>query len=255
MKKKFLALVIVCIFIGMIIGLLKINKWIQAQVSGFDEQPVPSATVEFQPIEKAETPKPKKRTGEVIRKTRLAPERTFERSIFYQGGKEIARHKVSKKGMIYDQTGKIPNGKVKFINETNQTYGVEYYLNGVRDGPARVKYKDGPLKYEAVYQYGKLVTRKEYYYDGTVKMEEDYTDAREYDDGREVGIGKVYSRDGIVKFEWYLINSDPVGYHKFNDGRGRLKTAIYFDKYGNVIPSRGEGSTQNITSELSPYVL
>ena len=41
-------------------------------------------------------------------------------------------------------------------------------------------------------------------------MEEDYTDAREYDDGREVGIGKVYSRDGMVKYEWYIVNSEAL---------------------------------------------
>ena len=235
MKKRFLGPIIICIFVGMIIGLVKLNKWIQAQVGDIVEQPAQTTAVESPPIEKAEIPKPKRRTGEVIRKTRLAPERTFETSIFYQGGKEIARHKVSRKGIIYDQTGEIPNGKVKFINETDHTYGVEYYRGGVRNGPARVNYKDGSLKYEANYQYGKLMARKEYYYDGNVKMEEDYTDAREYDDGREVGIGKVYSRDGMVKYEWYIVNSDPVGYHKSYDRKGRLTAAIYYDQDGNVV--------------------
>ena len=233
----------------MVIGLVRLNRWIQAQVSDITEQPAPMAAVEPPPVEKTEIPKLKKRHGEVIRKTRLAPERTFERSIFYQGGEEIARHKVSRRGMIYDQTGKIPDGKVKFINETDHTYGVEYYRGGVRNGPARTNYRDGPLKYEIKYQYGKVMTRREYFYDGILKMEEDYTDARDYDDSREVGIGKLYTRDGRVKYEWYIVNSDPVGYRKSYDRKGRLTAAIYYDQDGNLVQPKTGVTVNSVPPE------
>jgi len=235
MKKRFLGLIILCILIGAVIGLVKLNKWIQSQVGDIAEESAPAVITESHPVEKMEAPPIKKRHGDVIRRTRLAPERTFETSIFYQGGEEIARHKVTRKGMIYDQTGEIPNGKVKFINETDQTYGVEYYRNGARNGPARVNYRGGSLKLEANYQYGKLMTKKEYFHDGALKMTEDYTDAREYDDDREVGIGKVYTRDGRVKYEWFIINSDPIGYHKFYDSKGRLTATVYYDQDGNLV--------------------
>lgn len=247
MKKGFLGPVIICIFIGIVIGIVKLNKWTQSQVGDIAGQSAPAAVTESRPAAKAETPKKRKRYGEVICRIRLAPERTFETSIFYQGGEEIARHKVSKReGMVYDQIGEIPDGKVKFINETDQTYGVEYYRNGARNGPARVNYKDGSLKQEADYQYGKLMTRKEYFHDGTLKMAEDYTDAREYDDGRDVGIGKVYSRDGRVKYEWHIVNSDPVGYHKSYDHKGKLTAAIYYDEDGNLAQPKAEAAVSGI---------
>lgn len=248
MKKRFLGLVILCIFVGAIIAMINLNKWIQGEVSSIGEQPAPVATVESQPVEKVKTPKFKKRHGEVTRKTRLAPNRSYEASVFFQGGEEIARHKVSRKGLVYDQEGKIPNGKVKFINETDQTYGVEYYRGGLRHGSARVNNKDGSLKAESTYQYGKLMTRKEYYSDGILGMEEDYTDAREYDDGREVGAGKVYYRDGMVQFEWYLTNSDPKGYHRSYDRKGGITGVIYFDKDGNEVESKAEITANNAVS-------
>jgi len=236
MINRFIGLIIIVVIVGSIVGLIKVNKWIQGEVSEIVKTPEIETGESPTPVQIKETPKPKKRTGEVIRKTRLAPERTFEHSIFYQGGEEIARHKVSRKGLVYDQTGKIPNGKVKFINETNRTYGVEYYIGNMKNGPARTNYKDGQLKIEANYQFGELITRKEYYIDGVLKMEEDYSDARKFDDARETGTGKVYYRDGMVKFEWYLVNSDPVGYHKSYNVKGKLTLAVYFDEFGNEKP-------------------
>ena len=170
-------------------------------------------------------------------------QRTFERSVFYQDGEEIAWHKMTLKGEIYEQTGEIPDGKVKFINETDQTYGVEYYRDGLRNGPMRVNYKDGALKQEAYFVYGKLMTNKEFYTDGTLKMDEDYNDARDYRDGREVGDGKVYARDGKVKYEWHLTNSDPVGFHKSYDRQGRLTSAVHYDQFGQIIePAQATGA-------------
>ena len=236
MKNRIGGLIFIIFLIGCIIGFIKINKWIQGEASDMGKA-TDSSSVEpaKSPLVK-ETPKPKRRTGDVIRKTRLAPERTFERSVFYQGGKEIARHKVSKKGIDYDHTGKIPNGKVKFINETDGTYGAAYYWNNVMHGPARTNYNSGKLKIEAEYEYGKLIIRKEYYQDGVLKMEEDFNDAREYMDNRDVGEGKLYGRDGSLKYEWHMINSDPNGYYKSYNRRGKLTSVIYFDKFGNEKP-------------------
>ena len=166
----------------------------------------------------------------------MAPDRSFELSIFYQGGEEIARHRVDRKGALYDQTGIIPDGKVKFVNETNETYGAEIYKDGKRHGPMKAFYKDGILMQESYYQFGRLVTSKEYFHNGTLRMEVDYSDAREYDDGRDVGTGKVYSQDGRLKYEWKLTNTDPVGYQKSYNRQGALTGEVYFDGSGNIIP-------------------
>lgn len=235
MSKRYLGPVFIIIIILSVGGLAIFNHWLQRQVGDIVDHPVNTSTVPpvSSPVQEEKNSKPK-RSGEVIRKTRLAPERTFERSIFYQGGEEIARHKVSRKGGIaYDHTGDIPNGLVKFINETNRTYGAEYYQNNLRHGPGRTNYKDGQLKSESNYQHGKLITRKEYYIDGVLKMEEDYSDAREFMDKRGTGIGKTYWRDGTIKFEWYMVNSDPVGYNKSYNIKGSLTSAVYFDEFGN----------------------
>lgn len=244
MLKKIMWFIIICIFVALIIGIIMFNKWIQGEVGDIMENPITTSTIEPLPVPIQKEGKPKKRRGEVIKKTRLGPERSFSTSIFYQDGEEIARHKESLKGVIYDQSGEIPNGKVKFINESNETFGVEYYQDGGRHGPLRINYKDGPLKQEAYYEFGKLITRKEFYYDGIVRMEEDYSDARDYQDKRDVGIGKVYFRDGKIKYEWYLTNSNPVGYNKSYNHKGRLTSTIYYDRNGDIVPSREESAVQ-----------
>ena len=235
MKNKFLGLVMAVIVIGLVVGLVMFNQWLQRQVGDITQQP-PQTASEPAPVVAKQTKQ--KTSGEVIRKTRLAPERTFEVSVFYQGGEEIAQHKMTEQGEIYDQIGVIPNGKVQFVNESDETYGVEYYRDGLRHGPARVNYKGGQLKQEAQYQYGKLVASKEYYQDGTLRMDVNYSDARVYKDGREIGVGKVYARDGVLKYEWFLINSDPTGFRKSYNRYGELTSAIYYDEYGVEIPPK-----------------
>ena len=97
-----------------------------------------------------------------------------------------------------------------------------------------------------------LMNNTEYYHDGAVRMEQDYSDARGYGDDPEVGIGKVYTRHGTVKFEWFLINSEPVGFKKSYNQKGGLVDTVYFDEYGQVIepeqalPSVADAPSANI---------
>ena len=82
MRKKIIMLLVICVFVGLIIALVKFNKWIQGEVGGIVENPISTSTIK--PLPPPVKKKVQKRTGEVIRKTRLAPERTFEVSVFYQ---------------------------------------------------------------------------------------------------------------------------------------------------------------------------
>ena len=227
------------LLIALIAGLFYLNRWIQSKVGDIIKNPIQEIPV--QPVKAEDTGNTVARrrlTGEVLKKTRTAPDRSFELSIFYQGGEEIASQRVSPKGEIYEQTGVIPDGKVKFVNETNETYGAEIYKDGKRHGPMKVYYKDGVLMQESSYLFGRLMTSKEYYHNGVVRMEVDFSDARKYDDGRDVGIGKVYSQDGRVKYEWKLINTDPVGYQKSYNRQGTLTGEVYFDGNGDIIPPK-----------------
>lgn len=253
-NKNFTGFIIGFILIAFIAGLVMVNNWLQKETSDIVAHSINTSTIKPLPSPQKKELVPKKRIGEVIRKTRLAPERTFEISVFYQGGDEIARHKVAK-DMTYDNEGEIPDGRVKFINESNKTYGAEFYRGGRRHGPAKVYYRDGPLKREMEYQYGRLIKNKEYYHDETLRMEEDFTDAREYNDNREVGIGKVYFRDGTLKYEWFMVNSEPTGFNRSYDTRGRLVYEVLFDEYGQIVQSQAvptEDAGPVSAEEISP---
>ena len=243
--------IVIVIIVLVIVGIVMANRWLQKEtgeiVSKSSDTPAEKPT--SSPLQKKRS---KTIQGEdFIREVRLSPDRKIEISIIHQGSIEIARFKESK-GEIYDLIGQIPDGKVKFINKSNETYGVEYFRNGKRHGPAVVYYSDDVLRQELFYQYGKLMTNTEYYHDGAVRMEQDYSDARGYGDDPEVGIGKVYTRHGTVKFEWFLINSEPVGFKKSYNQKGGLVDTVYFDEYGQVIepeqalPSVADAPSANI---------
>ena len=238
-KRGNAGIVAIIIFVVLVTFIVMANRWLEQQTGKIVSKPAgtPTAAPTSAPAKK-EAPKIK-RKGEVIRKTRFSPGRKYKINVFYQGDAEIARNKSSN-GKVYDRMGEIPDGKVKFINESNKTYGVEYYQNGKRNGSAKTYYKDGALREDTYYQFGKLMTNTEYYHDGTMKMEADYTDAREHSDDKEVGIGKIYFRDGALKYEWSMTITEPIGYKKSYNSKGALVAEFYFDEYGQLMEKEGE---------------
>jgi len=227
-------------FVVVAVGLMKTNQWLQNQVGDIESHPINTSTV--RPLTPSERAVPegavvrRRGRGEVTRKTRLSPDRMYEINIFYQGGEEIARNKVSGTRVV-DVSGDIPDGKVNFANDFNDTHGEEFYMNGKRHGSMKVYYAGDALKQEAYYQFGNLVASKEYYNDGIIRMEEDYSDARDYKGRKEVGVGKVYFRDGTLKYEWYLVQSDPLGYSKSYNQKGQMVAAVYYNEDGQEVAS------------------
>ena len=254
-KQGSAGLIAIIIFVALIIGLVMTNRWLQKEASDIASKPIDTLTVEplFQKKQATQT---KKGKGEIIRKTRFSPDRKHEINRFYQGGEEIASFKSSK-AEIYDRSGKIPDGRVRFVNDSDGTYGVEYYRDEERHGPVKLYYSDGQLKKEFYYQYGTLMTCTEYYHDGTIRMEEDYSDAREHMDDTEVGIGKVYSRNGVLKYEWYMTNNEPIGFKKSYNQRGELVDEVYYDEYGQlieqeeVLPSSGTPRSTKASPDIN----
>lgn len=191
------------------------------------------------PVFKARTedraPK-KKYAGEIVRKNRVVSGMDFEESVFYAGNEEIARQKIIH-GKVVETSGKIPDGKVHFIDEYRNTHGEEFYSRGRKQGPALTYYQDGKLKAESQYLLGELTYHKEFYNDGAVRMEENYEDALLFPDEptRETGIGKVYFPDGKVKYEWSFAKSNPTNFKKSYNRNGELTLELYFDRDGYPI--------------------
>lgn len=173
-------------------------------------------------------------SGEVTRRDRIERGEDYWESYFYIGNQEIASERGDAHGTT-EQKGSIPDGPVKFSNDTDSTYGVEYYDHGKREGSSKIYYKDANLMSEAWYRQGKLISKKEYYSNGLLRFEVDYTDARDYKDNKEVGIGKLYFPNGKLKFEWHLTNRESVGFKKSYNSDGTLRAEFYYDVAGNLI--------------------
>ena len=218
-------------------GLLILNKWIFRQL----EVVSPSASQKAAVVSDVFPEEKETIKGTVTRKTRLDPNRDFSQSIVYLDGKEMARFK-SREGDIYDLTGSIPNGEVSFANESKGTYGVENYYDNKLHGSYKEYYRNGNLREERQYFNGKARWLKEYYIDGQIRMEIDYEDALTLSDDSEAGRGKVYYRDGTLRYEWRLTNTEKNRYKKAYNIKGELTEAKYYDQYGNLLkivrPSR-----------------
>lgn len=172
-----------------------------------------------------------KRQGPVLCQVMLDPNRQYSESVFFIKGVEIARYKTAKE-KIYDLSGTIPDGEVRFVNFTTNTRGTEHYRDNQRHGDYEEYYAEGPLKRIATYSKGKLKTVKDYFIDGKVRMEQDLQDAMYITDNDEVGIGKIYYRNGNLMYEWSLTNAGQGGFNKSYDRDGGLVEANYFDSNG-----------------------
>jgi len=169
-----------------------------------------------------------KKVNPIIKKVKLSPGRDYEEGLFYLGENIVGRQKIVD-GKIVEQTGKTPQGRIEFADDLRETYGFEYYDKGKIHGESKTYYKDGFIKEELEYQYGNLIKAKRYYSNGKLRIDVDYSDAREKDGEKEVGEGKLYFKDGTLKYEWRMTNSSPKGYKKSYNKEGKLISALYYD--------------------------
>jgi antitoxin component YwqK of YwqJK toxin-antitoxin module len=173
--------------------------------------------------------------GEVSRQTWLDPNREYEESVFYIQEHEIARFKNSG-NKIFDFTGQIPDGPVKFKNQTDKTYGEEKYVNNKRNGAYNEYFmENGKIKKEAYYLDGELKTMKEYFPDGVLRMQMNYEDALFGVISIEVGAGKVYTRTGSLKYEWSLTNRGRGGFNRSYNIAGEMVAENHFDEFGTIV--------------------
>ena len=238
MTNKRLWIILVLCF-GALAVIQAINDRIGREISVITEPPrhgspagitpaVPSATGQ-------ESSARRRKPGEkIVRKDRLSPGRDYIESIFYLNEEETARQKIVNDKVV-ESSGEITEGRVDFFDESKKTYGIEYYVEGKKSGPSRTYFADGRSNIEAYYQWEKLLWKREYYNDGGIRLEVNYEDAREQTDNKERGVGRVYYRDGTIKYEWNLTNSEKIGFKKSYNQDGALRAAFYFDEYGQPV--------------------
>ncbi len=169
----------------------------------------------------------------VTRTTYLDPNRVYYENVFFMDEQEIARFKNSGEKR-FDFTGEIPDGKVKFTNTFDGSFGEERYLNNERNGPFTEYYSGGELKREAKYRDGKVLSSKEYFIDGKVKLEQNFEDALISAENKEVGTGKAYYRDGTLMYEWNITNRTDLRYARSYNIKGKLVEEKQFDALGKL---------------------
>src|SRR3989344_4357993 len=103
--------------------------------------------------------------GEVTRRMRVERGSDIIENVFFQGNQEIVRQTVAKDGKV-TQSGRIPDGLVKFYDDFHNTYGEEHYRYNRKHGITKTFYYAGRLKSEERYSDGKLLHSKEYYNTG-----------------------------------------------------------------------------------------
>jgi len=174
-------------------------------------------------------------SGPVNRRNQVIPGDDYEESVFYVGDKEIARQKIMA-GVVVQQTGTIPDGKITVEDDYKGSRGEEYYKDGKKFGTARLYYENGTLRQEMVYAEGKVITKREFFNTGAIHIEEDFRDALDIPNEREVGIGKVYFSDGrTIRYEWNLTKTNKRGFKRAYNEDGQLIAESYFDSRGKMI--------------------
>jgi len=184
-----------------------------------------------------EPPPPKKTTKKkyfqnYTERVLLDPGRRYSHHFIYGDGEEVARFKTSD-GQIFDVVGKIPDGRVSFVNETTGTYGTGHFKDGRRHGAYKEHLENGELYKDIWYASGRPLVVKEYYDNGQLRMEADFTDALWDVDDTELGSGKIYTKKGFLKYEWHLTNKDDSRFKKSYNSNGDLVEVRYFDRMGN----------------------
>lgn len=196
--------------------------------------PAPVVSAVEEPVEQAvRREKPK---GVFTQKEWLDMNREYRECVVYADAREVARFKISVQNhKMFDRTGELPDETIPFEDINTGVTGTVTYRNNARHG-AYVELFDNKRVAKEMYFYrDKIRTSKEYFYDGKLRMDVDYTDAIVAINDSEVGIGKVYARDGILKYEWSLTNTNSNRYKKSYDIDGRLVETLTFDSSGKLL--------------------
>lgn len=211
------------------VGLVGISLWMKARTVN---QAVPVAVSQTE-VESEAKVAPKDQT--VHEKQWLEPNRKFTVHTLYRGSEEIASYKTDLKDKAFEPEGTIPDGTIKFTNAMIKTKGQITYLNQKRHGLMMEYYDSGMTKSVREYSFGELVSVQDYFVDGVLRMEVDYSLARSFLIHQQTGKGFVNYRDGTKRFEWSFVKNEPVGWEKAYNIDGQLIRTWRYDAQGNLI--------------------
>ncbi len=159
--------------------------------------------------------------GEVLKRIHHLPGGNEVEYFFSINSQKIAYQKMID-GKIIESEGEIPDGIVKFIDHYENVTGEETYKNGKRQGIARTYDNSNLLLRESVYNAGKLVSSKEFYPTGEIRLIANYTNAKQGVNLKEIGVGKIFYRDGSLKYEWRFTNDQTQGTRKAYGKDGQI---------------------------------
>jgi len=175
----------------------------------------------------------------VVRKTDRDPEEhNYIRHRFIKNGKLVASYKEHKNEII-ELTGQIPNGEIGFVNHITNTVGIINYADQEVHGHYKEYDAFRNLLKEGRYSRGKLVSLKEYYDDGQIKLKQNYyttlADAEVFK-FLPVGSGASYYPNGILKEKWDFSFNDSVhGIFEHFDQAGNIILSEKYDKLGSKV--------------------
>lgn len=173
-------------------------------------------------------------TGDITGWKQLEPNRKYVTYFFFMDGKQIAQFNA-KDDEVFDYQGNLFSGTVEFVDYEVNSKGTQEYKKGKRHGKITLYYNDGQLQYEGEYDDNKLVSEKEYFVDGALRMEVDLSRAAKFGSVKDVGVGKVYFRNGDLRYEWRAVDIEFGGYNKSYNRDGVLVEEKYFDSIGQPI--------------------
>ncbi len=231
------AVVAFCLVVFLLIYL---SRRIDDEISGRGQGPHPRPAAPAPSVPSDQKSSTDTAPKEIVRIERKPPDQAYIENIIFVDGVETARFK-SKDDKIFDRTGMVPDAKIKFVNEWENTYGVEQYRDGKRDGEYIEYYGNGQIRTKANYSRGRLMDREGYFLNGTLRMREDYRNT-EWVSGlislkkvKDVGVGKIYRADGTLKYEWSFVDDDQRNHTKTYDPAGDLQAADYYDTHGELL--------------------
>lgn len=228
--KTIVLVLFVLVIVGLIVLSSTINNLINKQLA--DDEKVP---VTVKKTEKKEIIDKSEKKLSMI--TRLEPNRQYFLHTVSLGREEIASFK-SKDRKVFDLVGKVPDGKIEFKNLTDNTRGEEEWRSNLRNGMLKEYYGNDNIKLEVYYVNGSIRKYKEYFYDGILRKEVDYSDALRFVKNEEVGVGKLYGGNGNLTYEWNLTYEKRGGYDRTYNSRGDLIIENIFDDSGQIIETK-----------------
>lgn len=179
--------------------------------------------------------------GKVVRKILMNPNRTHSESRIYNDGELVAQFSSIRGDDVEKLKGKLPEGRIGFVNETKETYGEERWQKGKRHGEYIEYYSNGVIYRQAKFYKGRLMENEIFYFDGTPRRVEDFKDALRFVDDPEVGYGRIYYRDGKLMYEWKLTNLLKGGYKRSYNKEGRLVEEKIYDNMGDLVEVQTPG--------------